>query len=354
MKLPSVSPHAQATRTRIFRIILRAVLCILLALVLTIGGIALSMQLTPRTFVGILRSSGIFSGKPEIPDFIAEKADLVTVVNDLTYPSDYASNTLDIYYPSDGSAAKATVFWVHGGGFIDGDKSGITAFSMALAQNGYAVVSINYALAPETTYPAPVIQLGDACRFILQNSAEYPQLSPDRLVFGGDSAGAQIASQFLALQINPALQEKMGVAPLIPVEQIKAALLYCGPYNLTGFDNVESSFMKLFVQQIGWAYFGSKDWRNTPAALEVSTVDFVGANYPAAFITDGNLGSFEAQGKQLAEALRQNGVPVQDLFYAADEIVLPHEYQFNYEDYAPQARECLEQTLAFLDGAVGE
>lgn len=344
--------NAPARRKKLRKRILTVLLALVLAVVAAAGGVLLSLQLSPRPFVAFLRHSGVFDGQPDMPDFIADKADLVAVEADIVYPSSYSSNTLDIYYPADGSEAKATVFWLHGGGFIDGDKSGLRPFATALAENGYAVVSINYALAPETTYPAPVIQLGEACAYILQNSGQYPQLPTDRLVFGGDSAGAQIASQFTALQTSAALQEEMGLSALLAPETLRAAVLYCGPYDLAGFDSVEDGFTKLFIRQIGWAYSGQKDWRENEAASQLSTVNFVTPAYPPTFITDGNSGSFEAQGKELLAALLENGVTAQGLFYPESQVVLPHEYQFDYTQFETQARDCLTQTLAFLDAAV--
>ena len=98
-------------RKRIFKVIL----CIFLAALVALGGILLSLQLSPRAFVGFLRHSGAFTGKSYIPSFIADKADMVSVIQNISYPSNYESNTLDIYYPSNASAVKATVFWMHGG-----------------------------------------------------------------------------------------------------------------------------------------------------------------------------------------------------------------------------------------------
>lgn len=344
-----------ATRGKTIRGRIRVgVLALMLALLAAVGGIVLSMQLTPRTFVGFLRHSGIFGGKPYTPSFIERGADRVRVEEDIAYPSAYRSSTLNVYCPSDGSEAKATVFWVHGGGYIDGDKEDIRPFAMALAQNGYAVVALNYALAPETGYPAPVVQLGEAHRFIVQNPQRFSQLPPDRLIFGGDSAGAQIASQFVALQFSDALQRGMGMASSVAPGRIKAAVLYCGPYNLKGFDNAEGGFWALFVQQIGWAYLGQKNWRDSAAASQVSTVDFITEDHPATFLTDGNVGSFEAQGRELLEALGRKGVFAQGLFYPESEIALPHEYQFDYLNYEEKAKACLEQTLTFMDAAIGQ
>jgi len=71
-----------------------------------------------------------------------------------------------------------------------------------LASEGYAIVNINYELAPKAKYPAQLIQIGEAYEFI-ENSDLYPFIDKDIIYFGGDSAGAHIAAQFIIVQTNP-------------------------------------------------------------------------------------------------------------------------------------------------------
>ena len=68
-----------------------------------------------------------------------------------------------------------------------------------VAGHGFTVVSINYALAPGANYPGPIMQTIDAYRFIRENPSRFPTVDTTRLVIGGDSAGAQVASQFAAM-----------------------------------------------------------------------------------------------------------------------------------------------------------
>ncbi|MFV0414592.1 MAG: alpha/beta hydrolase, partial [Oscillospiraceae bacterium] len=242
-----------------------------------------------------------------------------------------------------------TLFWVHGGAFLAGDKGGLKPFALQLVPEGYTVISLNYALAPETHYPAAVVQVGEAYEYVRSHPAEFPTVDIDNLAFGGDSAGAQIASQFVALQTNPALAKEMQTQAVVPAGAIKATLLYCGPYQMDSFKNADSALARFFVQQVGWAYFGEKGWMEAEGANQVSTYHYVTAAYPPSFITDGNWGSFEGQGKALVQKLEGLGVPVDSLFYPAEAGQVPHEYQFNYENYADKAEECFAKTLAFLN-----
>ena len=55
------------------------------------------------------------------------------------------------------------MFWLHGGGFVAGDKEGVEEFATYLvADTAYTVVSVNYQLAPSSHYPGQLLQFGQA------------------------------------------------------------------------------------------------------------------------------------------------------------------------------------------------
>jgi acetyl esterase/lipase len=75
---------------------------------------------------------------------------LGTANRNLTYCN---AQTLDLYIPRAGVTRSLPVaMYVHGGGMTTGDKSDLNpVFLDTLASAGYAVVSINYRLAPQFT-----------------------------------------------------------------------------------------------------------------------------------------------------------------------------------------------------------
>lgn len=91
------------------------------------------------------------------PQNYAQISQTVAVYNDVTYASKHGRNTLDIYLPKDATQPLPTILWMHGGGYVGGDKRESRYFAASLAANGYAVVSFNYELAPEANYPTPLI-----------------------------------------------------------------------------------------------------------------------------------------------------------------------------------------------------
>ena len=55
---------------------------------------------------------------------------------------------------------------MHGGGFIAGDKQYKNQLLSKVAEQGYIIVNVNYALAPQYKYPTPLVQLNQAVKFI--------------------------------------------------------------------------------------------------------------------------------------------------------------------------------------------
>lgn len=328
------------------RIILKTLLGIVALLLAIAIALAITVNVTPRLGAHIIQNFMSGGNGPTEPADMQTYRDKVEVVKDVAYASAYKNSTMDIFYPKNATGKSYPVlFWAHGGAFVAGDKSGIEVWATILASHGYGVVSINYQLAPDAVYPAQVQQMSDAYTSLVQMQAQYPTLNINQVAFGGDSAGAHIASQFVAVQTNPTLAANLGLEAVVPANALKAAVLYCGPYNIQNFLKTQNILGRFFIWQLGWAYLGKRDWANAPVANYSSTVQQVTPQFPPAYITDGNNFSFEADGKALVQALQQQGVEIQSLFFGPEKNI-NHEYQFQME--LPEAQECLTQTLAFL------
>jgi acetyl esterase/lipase len=99
-----------------------------------------------------------------------------------------------------GCPASPLVVYVHGGGFVAGDKGRQIADKRALFTGaGWAFASINYRLADESTgpadgrYPAAEQDVAGALAFLRSRSGPQ-RTDPDRLLLLGHSAGAFLVS----------------------------------------------------------------------------------------------------------------------------------------------------------------
>lgn len=84
--------------------------------------------------------------------------------------------------------------YYHGGGWVIGDLDSLDTTCRALANRaGTKVVSVDYRLAPEHKFPAPVDDCYAALRWVADNAGSIG-VDPDRLAVGGDSAGGNLAA----------------------------------------------------------------------------------------------------------------------------------------------------------------
>lgn len=272
------------------------------------------------------------------PNFL-EIQEEVTVVKNLVY-SDSEHALLDIYRPADMAENLPLVLWIHGGGYVGGSKDSRQDYAMALAHEGYVVANIDYALAPEQLYPGPIFQANEALAFLEQYAHLYGA-DFSRVFFGGDSAGAQIASQLAAAVSNEELAADMAFQPAIAADSVKGVLLMCGLYNMdtvraTGFQNIET-----FLS----AYTGTVPFESFEHIDQLSTVQHITEDYPPAFITVGDADPFVSQSKELVAALEAENVAVDTLFFNGNGLL--HEYQYSL--HTKEAQLAFEWTIAFMD-----
>ncbi len=138
-------------------------------------------------------------------------------------------NTLDVYYPVGTDKKLPTILNIHGGGYVYGDTKLYQFYCMNLAQRGFSVVSFNYRLAPDYPFPSPLEDINSALEWIVNNCDEY-YLDTDNVFLIGDSAGAQLASQYGVIYSNLEYANLFGLCP--PDVKIRAMGLNCGMYDL--------------------------------------------------------------------------------------------------------------------------
>ncbi len=124
---------------------------------------------------------------------------------------------LDIYATGN-SAKRPVVIWIHGGALITGTRTGLPSFLHGLAQDPqYAVVSIDYRLAPETKLPAIIEDLQDAHRWVRSRGPRLFGADPDRIVVTGGSAGGYLTlmSGFCLKPVPSALVSYYGYGDIV-------------------------------------------------------------------------------------------------------------------------------------------
>jgi len=88
---------------------------------------------------------------------------------------------------------RPTIVWVVGGAWRETFPSARMAEFAYLAYAGYNVVSIDYRVSNEATFPCSVQDAKTAIRFLRSNADKYG-VDPERIAIMGDSAGGYLAA----------------------------------------------------------------------------------------------------------------------------------------------------------------
>ena len=118
---------------------------------------------------------------------------------------------LDLYLPDSYSAPLPIVIWIHGGGWVGGDRSPCPI--ARLATRGYAVASISYRLsqgASEDKFPTALHDCKAAVRWLRVNAWRFG-CDEQRIGVWGASAGGHLAALLGTVQNNPELEGSIGI-----------------------------------------------------------------------------------------------------------------------------------------------
>lgn len=311
-------------------------------------------NVSPRPSIWLLKQT-LNKNSYKLPENYETLKNNVNFIRNINYNSKYPDGVLDMITPKDPDGKEKLIFWIHGGAYIAGDKKDVEHYMVMLANNGFNIININYALAPDCRYPVQLKQVEEAYRFISGNASEYG-ISTEQVFFGGDSAGAQLAAQFVNIQTNEEYTKELNdpladlkMEMIVPEGTLKGTILFCGPYNFVELLNPKENTMLLPFKKIGWAYFGSIDTDKHKNLLLSNIIDKISGNYPPVFITDGNTLSFENQAKEFIKALEAKDVRVDSIFYDKSDAALYHEYQFNMD--TKYAQNTYKELLKFLAAA---
>ncbi len=152
----------------------------------------LGRDLTP----GLLEGSGPLM----LPFHEQEPYQDIVVTRDRTYGT-HARHRLDVFQPLTASGPLPVFVFVHGGGFMRGDKKMPGSpyndnVPLWAARHGMVGVNITYRYAPEIQWPEGSRDVGDAIAWVRANIAQHGG-DPDRIILAGTSAGGTHAASYV-------------------------------------------------------------------------------------------------------------------------------------------------------------
>jgi acetyl esterase/lipase len=231
---------------------------------------------------------------------------LGTIERDVTYCTVAGADLkMDLYYPSTAGRLFPVTVYIHGGGWIEGDKAdaGNLVYSVLLARANFLQVSLNYRLAPRYRFPAQVEDVKCAIRHLRANAAHY-NLDPRRIGAWGTSAGAHLAAMLGLTDQGPGWD--VGQYTEQP-SQVQTVVGFFGPYDLTkNFPGIEQAELDAF---------GIAD-RSDPLLKTASPVTYVSPSAAPFLLIHGEQDHFvpPSQSQELHDLLVQAGVSADLVF----------------------------------------
>ena len=257
----------------------------------------------------------------------------ITECRNISYGSFGNDNLLDVYYPEGATDPLPTIVSIHGGGYVYGSKEIYRRYGMDMARRGFAFVNFNYRLSPKWKFPTPLHDTNSVLEWVSKNCHRY-YLDPNRIILVGDSAGAQLASQYAVMHTNP--EYAAGFDMKLPKVTIRCVGLFCGMYDV-------SSLAKAPRRGLHMDYLG----KLPPEDPRFQVLESVTNAYPPAFIATFSGDFLRENARPMYEFLAEKGIPAQWKCYGApDDKQIGHVYHINI--LKPEAVQCNDDAAAFF------
>ena len=210
-----------------------------------------------------------------------------------------------VYRPNDQPDKLPALLWIHGGGYVMGDiEQDDRLMKQMVKRIDCVTVSVDYRLAPEHPFPAPVEDCYAALKWLFAHAVELG-VEPSRIAIGGASGGGGLAAGLVLLardrgEVQVAFQ--LLIYPMIDDRNVTPA-----SYAITDprMWNRESN-------RLGWkAYLGRDGGGPDVSAYAAAARATDLTNLPPAYIPVGALDLFVDENIEYAQRLIQAGVPTE-------------------------------------------
>lgn len=223
-------------------------------------------------------------------------------------PDGQADVRLLVYRPGSARRRLPAVYFIHASGFIAGRPDWVAAANQAMADDlGVVVIAVNYRLAPEASFPAPLEDCYAGLSWVERN-ADRLGIDRQRIIVMGESAGGGLAAALALLTrdrgsiglagqvlIYPMLDPRTGTPDALIDNPHTGEFVWTRAHNRFGWEAMRGG---QDIAGLALGYFG-------PALAERLE------GLPPAFIAVGGLDLFLEEDVNYALRLARAGVPVE-------------------------------------------
>ena len=240
-------------------------------------------------------------------------------MHDIAYTQGaHAPLLADAYVPNSSSPAPGIVF-IHGGGWVNGDRNQMLRLIKEVAGQGYVAFTIEYDVNP-VHFPASLQESLQAVRYFREHAAMF-HLDPSRIAVAGSSAGGELAA----------------LVALTPAAKVQAAVILNGVLDFQSMGDANQGITN---------YLGGSCSSLPEACALASPIQQVHTNAPPFYVGHGTADRTVpfAQAPAFVEKLKEAKVPV-TVFIAQEG---PHTYWARETFYKSN----VEQMNAFLSSSL--
>ena len=247
---------------------------------------------------------------------------------------------LDAYRPASLSEPAPLVLMIHGGGWRSGGRfqMGLTRWAGYLACAGFTVASIDYRLAPATSYPDSFQDCLEALDWCIEN-AHALGADPERIGLWGDSAGGHLALLLATSQTRPDFR---GPRLRSGGTRIRSVVALYPPTDLLSLHELERRYHEGTTTAA--CFVGAEPEADPARWKQASPIDQVHAKAPPTLILQGTADLLVPHQQALDYSAR------------AEKLGAPHEVHLvqdgvhGFDRVAPdqEARRLIERSRSFL------
>lgn len=254
----------------------------------------------------------------------------VASARDLAYDAEGdTAHLLDVYWRKDTNDDDPLLVNIHGGGWFYGDKELYRFYSMHLAEMGFVVINANYRLVPEHRYPCAIEDVCRIVRWAMEHRQQYTK-SPHWFMVG-DSAGAQLVSQYCILAANRTYREQLSFETYDALPD--GVALNCGLYDMGRLENLHKN---LYVA-------GTE-----PQQLQLfqDVLQYINQDFPPTYLMDSVNDGLQPHTLPMKKRLEMCGVPFVYASYGEDNPADGHVFHLNL--YSKNGERCNQAEMAFF------
>jgi acetyl esterase/lipase len=231
-------------------------------------------------------------------------------VDDVTVVGAHGPTNCRIYRPVASAGSGALAVYFHGGGWVAGDLDTHDPLCRQIVHHGdVTLIAVDYPLAPEFPFPAPVDAALDVYRWACASLGALGHGPTTAVALVGDSAGANLAAALTWLLTTSNLDDPQpsGLVVTHPVMQPGNETQSHARYG-TGFGLTSTR-----IQRCWEHYAPDPHHRRQPAASPLLAESFVG--FPATWVQTAQYDPARSDGERFVERLRADGVTTRHTCY---------------------------------------